>query len=120
MRLVQVDEDGANLRKMHPGVRGSGHPTLHPDGRHVLTDTYTREADAYGDGTVPLRWIDLATGTERRIVRFNTAQPAADGTLRVDPHPAWDRSWRFVAFNGFVGGTRRVLVADLGSLVAGG
>ena len=39
------------------------------------------------------------------------------GEFRVDPHPAWDPKGRFVAFNGFVGGTRGVFVADLTALL---
>jgi len=39
------------------------------------------------------------------------------GEFRVDPHPAWDRSGRFVAFNGFVNDTRGVFVADLSALL---
>ena len=114
LRLVQVNADGSGLRKMHDQVVGSGHPTVHPDGRHVLTDAYGGEKVAFGDGTIPLRWIDLATGKEQTLVRINTKQPHADSVLRIDPHPAWDRTWRYVAFNAFVGGTRRVFVADLG------
>ena len=113
MRLVQVNADGSGLRKMHDEVVGSGHPTVHPDGRHVLTDAYAWEKIAYGDGTVPLRWIDLQTGQEQAIVRINIQQPHDDVVLRIDPHPAWDRTWRYVAFNGYVGGTRRVFVADM-------
>jgi len=37
--------------------------------------------------------------------------------MSVDAHPAWDRSWRYVTFNAFVGGTRRVFVADMGCLI---
>lgn len=113
MRLVQVNADGSDLRKMHDEVVGSGHPTVHPDGRHVLTDAYAWEQIAFGDGTVPLRWIDLQTGREQTLVRINVKQPHDDMVLRIDPHPAWDRSWRYVAFNAFVGGTRRVFVADM-------
>ena len=113
MRLVQVNADGSGLRKMRDDVVGSGHPTVHPDGRHVLTDSYAFETVAYGDGTVPLRWIDLETGKEQALVRINVAQPCRDGVLRIDPHPAWDRTWRYVTFNGFVGGTRRVFIADM-------
>ena len=51
-------------------------------------------------------------------MRINTQIPYADGPLRVDPHPAWDRSWRYVTFNAFVGGTRRVFLADMQSLLA--
>ena len=39
------------------------------------------------------------------------------GEFRVDPHPAWDRTGRYVVFNGFVGNTRQVFLADLQSLV---
>jgi len=98
-------------------VTGSGHPTVHPDGRHLLTDTYTREGTAFGDGTIPLRWVDLAAGTEETVVRINTAQPCEDSVMRVDPHPAWDRTWRYVTFNAFAGGTRRVFVADMRKLL---
>lgn len=112
LRLVRCGHDGAGLRPMTEALPGSGHPSVHPRGM-VLTDTYTHEkALNFGDGTGPLRWIDPAAGTERALVRINTAQPTPISALRVDPHPAWDRAWRWVAFNAFVGGTRRVFVAD--------
>jgi hypothetical protein len=90
---------------------------VHPDGKHLLTDTYTKESTAFGDGTIPLRWVDLETGEEETIVRINTQQPCPDMVLRVDPHPAWDRTWRYVTFNAFVNGTRRVFVADMKELI---
>jgi hypothetical protein len=118
LRLVQVNADGTELGKMREDLLGSGHPTVHADNRHLITDTYTRESTAFGDGTIPLRWIDLETGEDRVLVRINTAQPHEDSVLRVDPHPAWDPTWRYVAFNGFVEGTRRVYVADLAGLLS--
>lgn len=117
MRFVQVNDDGSGLRKMRDDLVGSGHPTVHRDGRHLLTDTYTRETVAFGDGTIPLRWIDLPTGVETTLVRINTHTSSTDGALRVDPHPAWDRSWHYVTFNAFINGTRRVFVADMRALV---
>jgi hypothetical protein len=120
LRFVQVNSDGSDLRKMRNDVWGSGHPTVHPDGVHLVTDTYTTETPiAFGDGTIPIRWIDLRTGGEQTIIRINTAQPHSESPLRVDPHPAWDRSWRYLTINGFVGGTRRVFVADMASLLKG-
>lgn len=113
LRFVQVNADGSGLTKMLDETSGSGHPTVHLDGCHLLTDTYTREKTAFGDGTIPLRWINLNTSQEDVIVRINTEQPSADAVMRVDPHPAWDRTWRFVTFNAFVDGTRRVYVADM-------
>ncbi len=118
LRFVQVNADGSGLRKMRDDVVGSGHPTVHADGRHVLTDTYTWEKTSFGDGTVPLRWIDLKTGEEEVVVRINTQQPCVESALRVDPHPAWDRSWRYVTFNAYVGGTRRVFIADMAQMLS--
>ena len=117
MRFVQVNADGSGLRKMRDDVIGGGHPTVHPDGRHILTDTYTWDEEAFGDGTIPLRWIDLESGEEEVLVRINTQQPYGDSDLRVDPHPAWDRTWRYVTFNGFVDGTRRVFIADMAEIL---
>jgi hypothetical protein len=117
--LVGCDETGENLRQLREDILGSGHPSIHPDGVHLITDTYTSESTAFGDGTIPLRWVNLETGSVHNVVRINTRQPCQDGTLRVDPHPAWDRSWRYVTFNGHTGGTRRIFIADMKPLLAG-
>jgi len=115
--LVQVDYDGANLKKITDAADGSGHPTVHPDGRHILTDTYVHERWTV-EGQTPLRWIDLTEGKKSELVRMTTRPPASPAAeLRVDPHPARDRSWRWVACNAVVNGTRRVLVADMQSLL---
>lgn len=115
LRLARVAFDGSGLAPLFDEPMGSGHPTLHPDGRHILTDTYLfEEPYAWADGSVPLRWIDTSTRTEREIARIPSRPPQADPVLRVDPHPAWDREYRRVAVNGVIDGTRAVLVADLG------
>lgn len=115
MYFVQVNEDGTNMQKMLASIPGSGHPTVHPNGHHILTDAYEHEPLSPGDGTVPIRLIDIRTEKEETLIRVNVANPGVKchKALRVDPHPAWDPSHRMIAFNGFVGGTRRVFVADL-------
>jgi hypothetical protein len=117
--LAQVHADGTNLRKIINELPGSGHPTVHPDGVHILTDAYEGEPVSFGDGTVPLRWINVKEKTEKTIVRIRVGNPATaiSSALRVDPHPAWDPEFKRIAFNGFVNGTRRVFVADLSSLI---
>jgi len=120
VRFVQVNHDGSDLHKMLDTVIGSGHPTVHPDGKHLITDSYGYDWDKCGceDGTIPLRWIDIATGAEERVVRFNTRHPyIPHAVLRIDPHPAWDRTWRYVTFNAFMGGTRRVYIADMKEMI---
>jgi Tol biopolymer transport system component len=119
IKLVRVRYDGTNLGTISDRIPGSGHPTVHPNGRHILTDTYAGEPTAFGDGTIPLRWIDLQTQTEQTLVRVNVAHPASklNGSLRVDAHPAWAPDYRHIVFNGYVNGARRVFIADLGEVL---
>ncbi len=119
MRLVRARCDGAGLEAMTDAVLGSGHPSLHPKGRHIVTDSYPGEPVAFGDGTTPIRLIDIEAGTETTLARIRTVPPYSGpkSELRVDPHPAWDRTFTHVAFNACPDGTRRVYVADLAGIV---
>jgi len=114
LSLIRVGIDGNNLETL-TAVQGSGHPTLHPNQRHILTDVYLHEKLAYGDGTTPIRWIDRKTHTEETIVRINNDPPyrGPKRELRIDPHPAWDRDYKRIVFNGCDNGIRRVYLADL-------
>ena len=115
MYFARASLDGKRVEKVLANVQGTGHPTFHPNGKFILTDTYTSEYIDYGDGTTPIRLIWLEDGQEEIILRINTYAPAQaiSAVLRVDPHPAWDRTNRYVAVNCLMGGTRRVLVMDM-------
>ncbi len=119
LRFVTARYDGSSLVDAAPGVMGSGHPTMHPNGRHILTDAYPNETLAFGDGTAPIRLVDRSQSTESALVRIQVVPPfeGPKKELRVDPHPAWDRSFLRVAFNACPDGTRRVYVADLSDVV---
>lgn len=117
MKIWIVGHDGADFRLLVDFAKGSGHPTLHRDGRHVLTDSYSGEGFADAEGSIPLRWLDLAEKKESHPVRVRLNPRDAWGDWRIDPHPAWDRTWRYVAFNGSLGDTRRVFLADFGPLL---
>jgi hypothetical protein len=122
LRFARLALDGTTCETLVPAIRGSGHPTMHPDGRHLLTDAYVDEPLAFGDGTAPIRLVDLRSGTETQLVRIGI-QPLAErstGALRVDPHPAWDRSYTRIAFNACPDGRRRVYVADLSEILRAG
>jgi hypothetical protein len=47
----------------------------------------------------------LQTGHEEHPVRIKTSHSNGGGAMRIDPHPAWDRSWKYVAFNATPDGT---------------
>ena len=119
LRFVRARYDGSRYGTMTDAVFGSGHPTLHPNGRHIVTDAYPREPVAFGDGTTPIRLVGLDTGEEKTLVRIQVEPPfrGPKGELRVDPHPAWDRGFRRIAFNACPDGTRRVYVADLSEVL---
>jgi hypothetical protein len=120
LRFARLSCDGASCETLAPTVAGSGHPTLHPDGRHLLTDAYVDEPLAFADGTAPIRLVDIGTSVETTLARIRI-RPLAEkstGALRVDPHPAWDRSYTRIAFNACPDGRRRVFVADLQALLA--
>src|SRR5690606_11287968 len=70
LRFVRASIDGGEPELLHPTAEGSGHPSLHPSGRFLLTDAYPGEAAGFGDGTVPIRLIDLQSGNEKTIVRI--------------------------------------------------
>lgn len=120
MRFVKMRYDGTGLETMVESVIGSGHPTLHPDGRHIVTDAYIHEKlIAFDDGTSPIRWIDTVTGETTVVARIPIVPEHNDETnqWRVDPHPAWDREYRRIAFNAAQGGHRKVFVADMSPLL---
>ncbi|RMD76020.1 MAG: hypothetical protein D6820_13495 [Lentisphaerae bacterium] len=119
MRLVQFRHDGSDLRVLS-SHRGSGHPSVHPSGRYLVTDCYETESLAYPEGSVPVRWIDLDSDAMVELCRVPVRPPEAGPlrALRIDPHPVFDRSGRFLLFNACLDGHRHVLLADLSSLLA--
>ena len=123
-RFVQARYDGADLKVMTDVMANRGHPSLHPDGRFLITDAYAAEKAGFGDGTAPLWLIDREKSEKKTLVRINSVMPAwaADPSkakvMRVDFHPAWDRrTYTHVAVNGVQDNTRRVFVADLSGIV---
>jgi hypothetical protein len=114
MRFVRARYDGSDYAVMSATLVGSGHPSLHPDGRHIVTDAYPTEPVAFGDGTTPIRLCDLDSGEDLHLARIQVVPPytGENHELRVDPHPAWDYDFRRVAFNACPDGTRRVYLAD--------
>jgi Tol biopolymer transport system component len=113
LELITVNFDGSDLRQVFKP--GSGHPSFHPGGRYIITDAYPYEPLAFGDGTVPIRLIDTQTGSCTNIVRVYVS--STKNEFRIDAHPAWDRSGRYVVFNGFEGNTRKVYIADLSGVL---
>lgn len=114
LKIISVKADGSDLKIIYQP--GSGHPSQHPSGNPwFITDAYPDEPVSSLDGTSPLRLINTETKTEQRVINIFVSMTG--GEFRVDPHPAWDRTGRFIAFNGFADNTRNVFVADVSALM---
>ncbi len=116
IEIITVKYDGSDLKIVYP--KGSGHPSFHPKGLpFIVTDAYSGEMNL-PDGKTPIRLINVATQTEQNIAEIILPE-IINFEFRVDAHPAWDRSGRFVVFNGTDHGTRCVYVADLKDVFPG-
>jgi hypothetical protein len=117
LRFVTLDPDGGVPAVLAPGCRGSGHPSLDPTGRLLVTDAYLNEGFGADAGEAPLRGVDPGDGSEILLASLDCG-PANLRARRIDPHPAWSRNGREVVVNLCLGGRRQVAIADLSAMVA--
>ncbi len=114
LELITTRFDGSDLKVVFQP--GSGHPSYHPKGKPlIVTDAYPGEMVTDGDGTVPIRLLNTQTGVEQKVASIYLSNTG--GEFRIDAHPAWDYSGRYVIFNGFADNTRSVFIADLKNLL---
>jgi hypothetical protein len=116
LRFMSFGWAGGGLRDAGAGRRGSGHPTVEPGGRLLVTDAYLNEGFAGADGLAPLRGIVLADGRELCLASLDCGPPNLRAR-RIDPHPAWSRDGRRLVVNACIGGRRQVLLVELGGLL---
>lgn len=110
IEIITVKYDGTDMKIVYP--KGSGHPSFHPKGLpFVVTDAYAGEMPL-PDGKTPIRLINIKNQTEINIAEI-VLPGIKNFEFRVDAHPAWDKSGRYVVFNGTDNGTRCVYLADL-------
>ena len=114
LELISVKYDGSELKTVF--TPGSGHPSYHPKGLPlIVTDAYPNEPVTAKNGIVPIRLLHTDTGKEEKLSEVFVSNQ--EGEFRIDPHPAWDRTGRYVVFNGYLGDTRNVFIADLKNII---
>jgi hypothetical protein len=116
VRLCRFRYDGSDFRVLIQDPPGSGHPSIEPSGRYLVTDTYVGEYRSATSGEGPIRMIDLQEKKEHDICYMYNLERNL-GVLRVDPHPAWNRNFSRVCFNGAPEGRRQVFVADVSEMM---
>lgn len=118
LRFVSFGWDGGDRRELPGGRRGSGHPSIEPTGRLLVTDAYLNEGFGAPDGLAPLRGLALQDGSERLLASLDCGPPNLRAR-RIDPHPVWGRDGRRLVVNACIGGRRQVLLAEMGGLLDG-
>jgi len=115
LELISVKYNGTDMKTVF--TPGSSHPSFHPKGLPlIITDAYPDEPITKRNGTVPIRLLYTDTNNEEQIAEVFVSK--GNGEFRIVPHPAWDKSGRYVIFNGYVGNTRNVFIADLKNIVS--
>lgn len=113
LEVISVKYDGSNLREIYP--IGSGHPSFHPNREfpYIITDAYAGEMPLEGDNS-PIRLINIECQKEATVAEVYLP-PIRNFEFRVDAHPAWDRTGRYIVYNGVKNATRCVYLLDLSS-----
>ncbi|KAG2486248.1 hypothetical protein HYH03_015072 [Edaphochlamys debaryana] len=102
--VVGVDPGAA--AEEHPFL-GDGHGSFAPGAglRYLVSDTYPRN-----DGSRRLFVTDRHKNISELLGVFKPVNESGNGDWRVDLHPRWDRTGRFVCFDASHEGSRQVYV----------
>jgi len=124
------DSEGDNFSILTEKYMGSGHPTVDPTSRYLLSDAYPKQTYVVSEnGEIPIRLIDLKTDYEVTLCSVPTDvgggknqylpedRLSGGSQHKLDPHPAWSRDYSKVCFNGAPGGRRQVFIADIKDIV---
>lgn len=125
MRFCMFKYDGSERKVLSRNILGSGHPSVEPTTRYLITDAYPHQEWATSEnGEVPIRLIDIKNDREETICRIFTDFAGKAGLknykvkeggshFKLDPHPAWSRDYKKICFNGAPLGNRQVFISDL-------
>ncbi len=130
MLFCSFDYNGDNFTVLSEKHLGSGHPIMHPGSRYLLADAYPKQMYVVpSSGEIPLRWIDLKYDTETVICTIPTDVGGGSNQYlpedrviggshhKLDPHPAWNKDYTQICFNGAPEGRRQVFIADIHTLI---
>ena len=119
--MVQFKYDGSEFFKLSEKIHGSGHPSIEPGERFVITDSNSSE-----DGVrfVNLRLIDIKAGEEVELCRLPTIdweKTFSDNVFRLDGHPCWSPHYDKVTIQATGSlGNRQLFMVDVSGIVKKG
>ena len=114
-RVCQFKYDGSDFMVLSETFTSSGHPSIEPEGRYVITDQKEYRED--GSATTDLLLLDVHTDRVERICTVPTVNSdelkGPIKALRVDGHPCWSRDYKKVSLQGLYQGARQLYIVDM-------
>lgn len=126
MMFSMFKYDGSDFRVLTDKFPGSGHPSVDPSTRYLVTDAYSKQTYVVKDKEIPIRFIDLKNEKEHTLCTISNnvgnqgekySGDEGGSHFKLDPHPVWNRDYRKICFNGAPEGKRQVFIADLKDLI---
>lgn len=117
--------DGSDFQILTEKYLGSGHPSVEPSTRYLVTDAYLKQTYVVKNNEIPIRFIDLKNDIEYTLCTIsnnvgNQGEKYSEeggSQFKLDPHPTWSRDYKKICFNGAPEGKRQVFIADLEGLI---
>ncbi len=116
-RFFLFKYDGSEITQMSKKIVASGHPSLEPSGRFLITDN--RGKTDYGLG-IQLRLIDFSADDDEVVCEMPTIQwqkEYPDKVWELDGHPVWNRDFTKVSLQAAPKGLRQLFVFDVDKLM---
>ncbi len=125
MMFSMFKYDGSDFKVLTDNHLGSGHPSVEPNTRYLVSDAYTKQNWVVKNGEIPIRLIDLEQDKEDTLCTVlndvgNEGEMYSDeggSQFKLDPHPAWSRDYTKICFNGAPEGRRQVFIAAIKSII---
>lgn len=118
--------DGSDFKVLSEKHLGSGHPSVEPTSTYLLADAYPKQTYVVPEsGEMPIRLLNIKNDSELQLCTIPTdvggeknqylpEDRATGGSHhKLDPHPAWNRNYSEICFNGAPGMVRQVFIASL-------
>jgi hypothetical protein len=117
-RICQFKYDGSDFKILSESFNSSGHPSIEPTGRYIITDQ--RDIIDKNNQVISLIVLDTVSDKAETVCTLPTINTQGlkliTKTMRLDGHPCWSRDYKKVSLQAAPEGKRQLFVVDLSHL----
>jgi Tol biopolymer transport system component len=117
-RICQFKYDGSDFKILSESFNSSGHPSIEPTGRYIITDQ--RDTIDKNNQVISLIVLDTVSDKAETVCTLPTINTQGlkliTKTMRLDGHPCWSRDYKKVSLQAAPEGKRQLFVVDLSHL----